>query len=175
MILRKEVKKIIAVVLIIFGLYVSDTLGPSKNSVDGFTEVKVVRVVDGDTVVIAFNGTTTKARLIGVDTLESVDPRRPVECYSVEAKEYMGQLLSNPTVYIETDKTQGVYDKYGRILVYMYTSTTTPSVNELLIKNGYAKEYTYDKAYKYMNLFRESERRAQKNALGMWNSEACVR
>ncbi len=174
MILRKEVKRILAAVLIVFGLYVGNILSYPKNGVDSFTEVKVIRVVDGDTVVINFNGTSTKARLIGVDTPESVDPRKPVECYSLEAKRYTEQLLLSNTAYIETDETQGLYDKYGRVLVYMYTSTTTPSVNELLIKNGYAREYTYDKAYRYVHVFKESERYAQENTLGVWNSETCV-
>ena len=35
---------------------------------------KVIRVVDGDTFVVNFNGTDEKVRLIGVDTAESVHP-----------------------------------------------------------------------------------------------------
>ena len=41
----------------------------------------VVRVVDGDTIIVRGpGGRTEDVRLIGIDTPETVDPRRPVGC-----------------------------------------------------------------------------------------------
>ncbi len=40
---------------------------------------EVIRVVDGDTIVVRISGKDEKVRLIGVDTPESVHPNQPVE------------------------------------------------------------------------------------------------
>jgi micrococcal nuclease len=73
----------------------------------------VVRVVDGDTVVIAPD---TTVRLIGIDTPETVDPRKPVQCFGREASAYAHLLLDGRSVSLEYDPTQGRLDRYGRTL-----------------------------------------------------------
>jgi endonuclease YncB( thermonuclease family) len=62
------------------------------------------------------------------------------------------------------------------MLVYVYQNgTSSISVNQELIEKGYAKEYTYNKAYRYVKDFKESEQRAKEKNVGVWNSEACSR
>jgi len=46
---------------------------------------KVIRVVDGDTLQVDIAGQIEKVRLIGVDTPETVHPRKPVEFFGIEA------------------------------------------------------------------------------------------
>lgn len=59
----------------------------------GDTAYKVVRVVDGDTVKIDYNGKATNVRLIGVDTPETGHPSKPVEVYGKEASNCKDCLL----------------------------------------------------------------------------------
>ena len=48
----------------------------------------MIRVIDGDTVKIDYNGEATNVRLIGVDTPETVHPSKPVEAYGKEASQF---------------------------------------------------------------------------------------
>src|SRR3989344_2606113 len=54
----------------------------------------VVSVVDGDTVKLSIDGTTKTIRLIGLDTPETVDPRKPVQCFGKEASNKAKELLT---------------------------------------------------------------------------------
>ena len=58
----------------------------------------VERVVDGDTIIVAGVG---RVRLIGVDTPESVNPRRPVEFFGEEASAFTKQMLEGREVRLE--------------------------------------------------------------------------
>lgn len=80
----------------------------------------VASVVDGDTVKINLNGTTETLRLIGMDTPETVDPRKPVQCFGIEASNKAKELLNGRKVRTEKDPTQSERDIYGRLLVYIY-------------------------------------------------------
>ncbi|HMT61320.1 MAG TPA: thermonuclease family protein, partial [Microthrixaceae bacterium] len=53
----------------------------------------VVRVVDGDTIVVDLGGQTERVRLIGVNTPETVDPRVPVQCFGREASDHLHEML----------------------------------------------------------------------------------
>ena len=75
----------------------------------------VERVVDGDTIVVRGVG---RVRLIGVDTPETVDPRRPVEFFGREASAFTKRLLEGQRVRLEYDWERA--DRYGRTLAYVY-------------------------------------------------------
>ena len=109
----------------------------------------VKRVIDGDTIVIrGAGGNEQKARLIGINTPETVDPRKKVECFGMQASAKTKEALLGKIVRIEQDDTQGKYDRYGRMLAYVFLEDTA-LFNELLISHGYAYEYTYRLPYKY--------------------------
>ncbi|MDO8728733.1 MAG: thermonuclease family protein [bacterium] len=72
---------------------------------------EVMRVVDGDTIDININGQTERLRLIGINTPETVDPRKPVECFGKEASEKARSILSGKRIVLESDPTQGERDK----------------------------------------------------------------
>ena len=133
---------------------------------------KVVRVVDGDTVVLAMEGGDTKVRLIGVNTPEVVDPRRPVQCFGKEASLKTKELLKDTAVRVELDPSQGTLDKYGRTLAYLFLPDGT-NVNQTLIEEGYAYEYTYRTPYAYQAAFKAAQVRAQQHAAGLWALGAC--
>lgn len=137
-----------------------------------YTYYSVVSVVDGDTLKINLNGTTETLRLIGIDTPETVDPRKPVQCFGKEASNKAKELLSGKKVRIEKDSTQGERDKYGRLLAYIYREDGL-FYNKYIIEQGYAHEYTYNLPYKYQAEFKAAEKFARENQLGLWSPNTC--
>lgn len=132
----------------------------------------VTRIVDGDTIVVLMNDTSEKVRLIGVNTPESVDPRKEVQCFGKEASEFTRLLLLNKTVHLESDDTQGDRDRYGRLLRYVFFEDGT-LVNEKIITEGYGHEYTYRLPYKYQTDFKNAEHLAREAKKGLWGEGIC--
>lgn len=132
----------------------------------------VVKVIDGDTMDVSIDGKVERLRLIGIDTPETVDPRKPVECFGVEASNKAKKILSGKKVFLESDDTQGELDKYSRLLKYVFLEDGT-NFNLLMIKEGYAHEYTYDQPYRYQSEFKQAQKDAEANKKGLWASGAC--
>lgn len=137
----------------------STTGQPQSN---GEMEATVQRVVDGDTVELS---TGEKVRLIGVDTPETVKPNHPVEPYGKEASDFSKQLLTGQKVTLKFDVEP--YDKYKRLLAYMYLQDGT-FVNEKLVRDGYARIMTIPPNVAHADLFLEAEREARENNRGLW-------
>lgn len=148
----------------------SPTITPAKDT--QYVYHSVVSVTDGDTLKISIDGITKTLRLIGIDTPETVDPRKPVQCFGKEASNKAKELLSGKKVRIETDPTQGDFDKYDRMLVYIWLQDGL-FFNEYMIKQGYAHEYTYDLPYKYQSDFKAVQTYARENQLGLWSPNTC--
>lgn len=134
----------------------------------------VTRVVDGDTIVVVKDSQEHKVRLIGIDTPETVDPRKDVQCFGKEASQYLKNLIEGKNVTLETDETQGDLDKYSRLLRYVYTEDKT-LVNKAIIQNGYGFEYTYNLPYKYQSEFKTAQEYATTNKLGLWADSVCAK
>lgn len=131
---------------------------------------KVVDVYDGDTLVANVVGHEVVVRLIGMDTPEVVDPRKPVQCYGPEASIKAKELLSNKKIYLEKEASKGNYDIYGRVLAYAKFGDGS-LYNQKMIEEGYAKEYTFNKEkYKYQKEFKDAQARAKKDKIGLWGS-----
>ncbi len=137
-----------------------------------YTYYSVTKVVDGDTIAINLNGTTETLRLIGINTPETVDPRKPVECFGKEASTEAKTLLTGKRVRIEKDPSQGDRDKYGRLLAYMWREDGL-FFNEHMIQQGYAHEYTYNTPYKYQTQFKADQASAKAQNKGLWAPGAC--
>ncbi|MFA6428200.1 MAG: thermonuclease family protein [Candidatus Buchananbacteria bacterium] len=134
--------------------------------------VKVVSVTDGDTIKVSINGTTQTIRMIGMDTPETVDPRKPVQCFGKEASNKTKATLLNQMVRLESDPTQGDLDKYQRLLRYVFLSDGT-NFEKSMIEQGYAYEYTYNIPYKYQAEFKAAQKDAQQNQRGLWSPTTC--
>lgn len=135
---------------------------------------RVINVLDGDTLVANVAGKEVTVRLIGMDTPEVVDPRKPVQCYGPQASAKAKEILSHKEIYIEKEKSKGKgnkeYDIYGRVLAYAKFADGT-SYNQYMIEKGFAKEYTFNKEkYKYQSEFKEAQKKAKKEKLGLWNA-----
>ena len=133
---------------------------------------KVIRVIDGDTVIVEINGKNKTVRLIGINTPETVDPRRPVECFGIEASNKAKEILNNRSVKLKADNIVGERDKYGRLLRYIFLEDGT-NFNKMMISEGYAYEYTYDLPYKYQDEFKQAEKEARESKKGIWEDGVC--
>lgn len=161
---------------------------PAGSEVSNFTETKnikesstpstsidtydVVKVTDGDTIDVLINGKIERLRLIGIDTPETVDPRKPVQCFGVEASNKAKTVLTGKKVSLESDSTQGERDKYGRLLRYVFLEDGT-NFNLMMIREGYANEYTYRVPYKYQSTFKQAQKDAEAKNKGLWDSGVC--
>jgi micrococcal nuclease len=130
----------------------------------------VIKVVDGDTIDVSINGKIERLRLIGINTPETVDPRKAVECFGVEASDKAKTVLTGKKVLLEGDATQGERDKYDRLLRYVFLEDGT-NFNLLMIKEGYAYEYTYDTPYKYQTQFKQAQKEAEIAKAGLWGAK----
>ena len=127
---------------------------------------KVEAVTDGDTIKINYNGKTTKVRLIGVDTPESVSPNKEKNNnYGKEASNYTKERLEGKDVSLEFDVQQT--DKYGRFLAYVYLEDGT-MYNKELLEKGYAQVATYPPNVKYVDEFTQIQKQAKENKVGFW-------
>jgi micrococcal nuclease len=133
---------------------------------------RVVRVVDGDTLIVARPDGETRVRLIGIDTPESVAPDRPVECFGPEASARTTELLAGQTVTLRGDPTQDSVDQYGRELDYVWLPDGR-LLNHVLVAEGFAVEHTYAAPYAYQQHLRDAQQQAQDAGAGLWSATTC--
>ncbi len=128
---------------------------------------RVSRVVDGDTIELEDG---RKVRYIGINTPETVDPRRKVECFGKEASAFNANLVGGKIVRLEKDVSET--DKYGRLLRFVYLEDGT-FVNEMLVREGYAYASAYTPDITRKEFFAEAEKSARENKRGLWSPDAC--
>lgn len=131
----------------------------------------VSKVVDGDTLWVQRDGKDVKLRLIGIDTPETHDPRKLVQCFGEAATTQAQTVLTGHRVMLETDESQGLLDKYGRELAYVWVDGNL--FNQQMIEGGFAHEHTYSSPYRYQRQFREAERVAANAGVGLWAAATC--
>lgn len=141
------------------------TCGGEASTPSGPFEAKVVRVVDGDTIVVEANGNKERVRYIGVDTPESVKPNTPVECYAKVASHLNEELVGGKTVVLTPGSEQR--DRYGRLLAYVRTKDGV-DVNRELIARGAAKTLEITPNTQRADEFSVLEAKARNEQAGMW-------
>jgi len=124
----------------------------------------VTRVIDGDTIEIE---TGDRVRYIGMNTPETVDPRKSVECLGKEASAYNHSLVEGKKVKLVSDITDK--DEYGRLLRYVYLENGT-FVNLKLVEEGYANVMTIPPNIFKAEEFRAAEREARSMGRGLWGA-----
>ena len=132
----------------------------------------VVKVIDGDTLSVDIDGKIEVLRLMGINTPETVDPRKQVECFGTEASAKAKKSLTGQRIRLEGDTTQGERDKYDRLLGYVFLEDGR-FFNDLMVREGYAYEYTYSIPYKYQDQFNQAEQEARGNKRGLWADDTC--
>jgi micrococcal nuclease len=144
----------------------SPTISLKQNNVETY---KVTKIIDGDTIEIE---TGEKVRYIGVDTPELHHPQESVQCFGYEAMIKNKQLVEGKSVSLEKDISE--VDKYKRLLRYVFladeaATKTATFINEVLVREGYARLATYPPDIKYQNIFLQAEKQARENKRGLWS------
>jgi micrococcal nuclease len=146
-------------------------LVPKGDTVRG---ARVDRVVDGDTVHVLVAGDDVTIRLIGIDTPETVKPGSPVECYGPEASDFAKDSLDGRSVTLEFDASQGLTDRYGRTLAYVWIEEPDGGLtlfNLESVSGGYADARQYGSTpYAWKSEFERAERAARSSGAGLWGS-----
>jgi micrococcal nuclease len=144
---------------------------PRGETLDGLV---VDRVVDGDTVKVTIDGRQVSIRLIGINTPETVKPDSPVECFGPEASDFAKGLLDGQPIVLEFDETQGYYDRYERVLAYVWRVQADGSLrlfNEEAVAGGFAYERQYgDEPYAWRPEFAAAQDRARSSGAGLWSA-----
>lgn len=123
----------------------------------------VKRAIDGDTIELQ-NG--QKVRYIGVDTPETVNSKKPVQCFGKEAFAYNKNLVEGKKIKLVKDVSET--DKYSRLLRYVYLEDGK-FVNLKLVKEGYAYAATYPPDVKFASIFVEAQTEARLAKAGLWS------
>jgi endonuclease YncB( thermonuclease family) len=128
----------------------------------------VVKYDDGDTIMVNMNGTTETLRFVGVDTPETHDPRKTVQCYGPEASAFTKKLISDAggKVRLSSDSESTNRDRYDRLLRYIYLPDGRLVQDELL-KTGHAFYYPYFPFTK-SEQFAAEQAAAKKANVGLW-------
>lgn len=129
-------------------------------------QAKVSYVVDGDTFKIKLGRKTESVRIIGIDTPETVDPRKPVQCFGKEASMKMKSLIAGKTVTLEKNPAED-RDKYKRLLRYI--SLDDQDIGAKMVQDGYAfsyKQFPHPRLEEYNTL----EKEAREALRGLWGS-----
>lgn len=156
------------------GLMTLLTPSPSPIQLDSTkTTAQVIRVVDGDTIKVDIKGEERTIRIIGLNTPETVDPRKPVECFGKAASERAKQILNDQTVILESDPTQSDRDRYDRLLRYVWINNGAIDYGLKTIQEGFGYEYTYASSYAYQTAYLDAQKDAEKNKRGLWGDTTC--
>ncbi len=161
-------KKVMMIILLVFfltgcfqGLSIQEVPLPVEKGV--VEEVQVLEVIDGDTVKLSDG---RRVRYIGIDTPETVDPHRTDECYGLEASLRNKELVEGKMVQLEMDKEDK--DDFGRSLRYVWMDDIL--VNEVLVKEGYARAKKYPPNVKYHSMLLSAQKEAKVQDLGLWGT-----
>lgn len=156
-----------------FSFY-SDYVNPDK-----IESALVIRAIDGDSLEVEFlDGTRDKLRMIGIDTPETVHPRKDLEYYGQEAWDFTRLSLEGRQVYLERDISNR--DIYGNLLRYVWLKNPSKInrafikknlYNALLVDKSYARVASFPPDLKYWSYFRALELEASKNGQGVWDKQ----
>lgn len=114
---------------------------------------KVVRVVDGDTLVVNIDSDDVKVRLIGINTPESVHPDEKLNTKEGKlASNFTKSKVENKSVYLEFDEE--IKDPYDRTLAYVFLDKEGKTMlQDIILKAGHAKIMTIEPNTKYAKRF----------------------
>lgn len=154
----------------------NDTSQEEKhNSEKVLINVKVLEVVDGDTIKVELSSKKETIRLLLIDTPETKHPRLGKQPFGEEASEFAKKVMPiNSEVFLEFDVSGMSRDKYGRLLAYVWLDEKK-LYNEEVIGKGLARvAYVYPPNTKYVDRLNEVQEKAQKEGLGIWSIEDYV-
>lgn len=165
---------ILVVLVAIFSIACYFLFFYNRNTNNLQVEQAIVKsVIDGDTVIIhTSEGIEERVRLLLIDTPESVHPTEPEQLFGKESSDFAKSILrEGDIITIEIGNPER--DKYDRLLAYLWINDV--NFNLLMIEKGYARvAYVYEPNTKYIEEFREAEKRAKDRNLNIWSIDGYV-
>lgn len=136
---------------------------------DGFSEdaaaAELVRIIDGDTIVVELSGQEERVRLLNIDTPETVHPEEPVECGGPEASEAIGEMISpGDELVLEFDQERR--DQYDRLLAGVFADEVF--VNEELARQGWAEPAYYAPNDRFLDQIEDAWAQAESEGAGVF-------
>lgn len=125
----------------------------------------VVRVVDGDTVILRVRGRRVRVRLIGVDAPETWLRR---DCFGPDAARALRRLVP-PGSMVHAAADAEPYDRYGRRLFYLWTAGGV-FVNAAMVRAGFARAMVVPPDTRYAEPLRAAEHVARRRKEGLWSA-----
>ena len=123
---------------------------PSRKSCYNFRVTKINKVVDGDTIDVTIDlgfdlYKKERVRVAGIDTPEKRTRNLEEKALGIDATNWLKEKLAeaitgDDELTIRTELSGGI-GKYGRLLGWLYIGDGDVSLNEEMIKQGYAWEY----------------------------------
>ncbi len=132
----------------------------SRGSTTPAYQTQVLRIVDGDTIIVEIEGKEESVRIIGIDAPEKD------ECYFEEASENLTEFISNKEITLESKPSEN-RDDYGRLLRYVFVDET--DIGAELIKEGFARNYSWFPHPKRSE-YSAFESEAKNNGIGLWKN-----
>jgi len=132
----------------------------------GTPTVRVVAVVDGDTLDVTWGDRRERVRLLGVDTPETVDPHRPVGCFGPEASAFTHRRLQGRDVRLRFDRQRR--DRFSRLLAYVEVDGRR--FNDELLAGGYARLLVIPPNGRYGRVMLDQELEARSARRGLWGA-----
>ncbi len=161
--LDRRLVTVIAIVLLlsaVFALYRKPSHRPVSTSEDDLEGLRMFEILDGDTGVLSSGA---QVRYLGIDTPEEGEP------FYLDATRANMALCIDKGIRLEYDGSE--FDKYGRILAYVFVEDTI-MINERLVAAGLASVYIFPDDQKNMEyrsrliLAQSDARRAER---GIWS------
>jgi endonuclease YncB( thermonuclease family) len=136
------------------------------------TKAKVIRVIDGDTIVVTIGSKSYHIRYIGMDTPEEVKPNTPIQAMAREAAAANARLVAGKSVLLERDVSET--DRFGRLLrnVWVQRNGVLTLVGLELVRTGFAQVTTFPPDVKYVDQLTAAEAVARSAELGLWGPGA---
>ena len=129
-------------------------------------EYRVLRVVDGDTLLLEH--ARTRVRLQGIDTPETVKEDSPVEDWGPEATQYTKRFIQDAGGRVRIEIDGEAADKYGRKLVFVWHQSRL--LNLELVREGLAKaKLAYDYSEEKKQKLRRAQDAARSAGRGIWS------
>ena len=134
-------------------------------------EAELIRVVDGDTLIVSINGEEQRLRLVEIDCAESVAPQESRNTKEGDEAHHFTENLLKDVKQIYLTKDTSEVDRYGRLLRLVWLSRPNnvfnekelreKCVNAIILLNGYAKVVKYDDTG-YVEIFSKFEKEGRK-------------
>lgn len=155
-----------SIAVTVLATLVACTSAGQAASPDRSAVVPVLKVTDGDTIHVLYQGQDERVRLIGIDSPEVPWYGGDEECFGVEAGLYARERLDGRRVRLDFDVDRR--DRFDRLLAYVYLGSEL--FNLTLVRQGYATAYPIQPDTKRASLFATAENEARAAGRGLWSA-----